>query len=134
MEKLNFIKLKKVTITQGENVKIINNSKALDDFMVKTMNVTCIVTRNCVVRLNRLSNEKIRMIEKKSVTTSDKIKSATKKIQTPKKKIENPQKKNVDSHASGLDTKSQTTCTAELISSAVSLIPLQVVCTPKKRT
>lgn len=62
MDQLNFIKLKKVTITKGKNVQIkINKPKALDKFLAERIIITCNKTRDLVVRLDRLSQEEIEL-------------------------------------------------------------------------
>lgn len=60
MANLDIIKIKKITITEGQNVRVENDPEILNDFLNNKMKITVTKIRNCVVLLDRLSSDQMK--------------------------------------------------------------------------
>lgn len=57
MANFDFIKIKKIIISQGHNKLVENEPERLNDFLVKKIKVSVIKTRNCTIKLDRLPSD-----------------------------------------------------------------------------
>lgn len=60
MANLDIIKIKKITITEGQNVRVENDPEILNDFLNNKMKIKVTIIRNCVVLLDRLSSDQMK--------------------------------------------------------------------------
>lgn len=58
--------MKKITISQGENMQIINKTDELKDFFMRKMKITVCKTRDFSIRLDRFSNDQIKHMSERT--------------------------------------------------------------------